>query len=78
MSMPQGSKIIDVCTSDAVYAVFYQGQPIKVRRRTTTNDYDGPKRIFQKVVMLLIWLIDSTHYFNVKILLFTNCEKVAK
>jgi hypothetical protein len=43
MSMPQGSKIIDVCTSDAVYAVFYQGQPIKVRRRTTTNDYDGPK-----------------------------------
>lgn len=43
MSMPQGSRMLDVCTSDAVYAVFYKGEPIKVKTREQHTGYDRPK-----------------------------------
>ena len=42
-SHTQGNLIVEVCEADAVYAVLYQGRPIKIRRHNPSVRYLGYK-----------------------------------
>lgn len=42
-SHPAGDMIYEVCEADAVYAVLYQGRPIKVRTHNPAVRYQGYK-----------------------------------
>lgn len=35
--------MFEVCEADAVYSVYYQGRPIKIRKRDLTKKYPGSK-----------------------------------
>jgi len=35
--------MFEVCEADAVYSVYYQGRPIKIRRRDMTKKYPNSK-----------------------------------
>jgi hypothetical protein len=40
---PSGLVTTEVLAAEAVYALFYDGQPIALRRRNPLLDYPGPK-----------------------------------
>jgi hypothetical protein len=42
-SHPAGDMIYEVCEADAVYAVLYQGKPVKVRTHNPNCRYQGYK-----------------------------------
>jgi hypothetical protein len=42
-SHQQGDTVVEICEADAVYAVVYQGQPIKVRTHKPDLRYQGYK-----------------------------------
>ena len=39
----EGDRVVEVCDADAVYAVLYQGRPIKVRTHNPAQAYQGYK-----------------------------------
>lgn len=39
----EGNKIVEVCEADAVFAIFYNGRPIKMRQREIGVKYYGFK-----------------------------------
>ena len=43
VSHAQGDRVVEICEADAVYAVLYQGKPIKVRTHTPAVRYMGYK-----------------------------------
>lgn len=42
-SHSEGDRVIEVCEADAVYAVLYQGRPIKLRTYNSKMRYQGYK-----------------------------------
>lgn len=43
VSHAQGDRVVEICEADAVYAVLYQGKPIKVRTHNPAVRYMGYK-----------------------------------
>lgn len=39
----QRDLVLEVCACDGVYAVFYRGKPIKIRKHRPSNPYSGFK-----------------------------------
>lgn len=42
-SMPDANRVVEVCEADAVYAVLFEGRPIKLRSHCPTARYQGYK-----------------------------------
>lgn len=42
-SHPDGASTVEVCAAESVYAVLYQGQPIKLRKNNPQLGYQGYK-----------------------------------
>jgi hypothetical protein len=43
VSHQEGDRVVEVCEADAVYAVLFQGRPIKIRTHKPTVRYQGYK-----------------------------------